>query len=91
MNQQDALTKLHSLVGAKARVEQDHSLGFAHGNMDDFYLWDGADLLASSSVCWEQAFAVLEAKQAAEFAEDDSNFEPTSEFDTEEAQIGGAA
>ena len=87
MTLEQALAKLKAMSPHPdfVRVEIHKSIGMRHGYDYTFYLWDhspnaernsSSEILASSHIGFEQAFAEYEAKLMAEYAENDDNFVP---------------
>ena len=69
MTQEQALAELRLAFPDRANritLEYTHSIGYAHGYMDEFYIWDHSDIrpriLASSHTSWDDA--VAHAKEA---------------------------
>jgi hypothetical protein len=85
MTQQEALERAKELcpdIAHYITVSREHSIGFKHGHMEQFYIWDHSfresEILASSNTSWEHCLAQIAAVE--------DNFTPdNSDFDEPEA------
>jgi len=82
MTQEQALAEFQAMFpGNKClKVERTRSLGFKHGYMNQFYLWDHSDYLdshivASSRRSWEHALAIAKSGNEDCWPVDDSPVE----------------